>query len=219
MSFVMYNWVSILIPFFIGLFRYKDLDKSLRLFFYFVVYGTINEIAVRLFIYMGGNNTMLSSHLYVMLEFFMLGLFYSEVLKGIIRKRIIIAIIVLFELYCVINVLFLQSVHLYPSIPLSVSKIFFVGFSLLFLYKVMTEAIVQDLWKEPLIYINFSVLIYYSGNLFYALLFNIILEHSRELSKEVGYYYTVLNTIFYILIAIGFWKAGRKPATVEKKLL
>ncbi len=205
----MINWVSILIPFFIGIYRFKNLDKSLRLFFYFVVYGTVNEIVIRIFISFGGNNTMPFSHLYLMFEFFILGLFYSEVLKGILRKRVIITIIVLFELYSVVNTLFLQSVYQYPALPLSISKIFIVAFSILFFYKIMTEARILNLWKEPLIYVNLAVLIYYSGNLFYSLLFNLILDYSREFAKVTNYYVAGLNTIFYILVAIGFWKSDR----------
>ena len=205
----MINWVSILIPFFIGIYRYKHLDKGLRLFFYFVVYGTVNEIVIRIFISLGGNNTMPFSHLYLMAEFLILGLFYSEVLKGILRKRVIITIIVLFELYSVVNTLFLQSVYQYPALPLSISKIFIVGFPILFLYKIMTEARILNLWKEPLIYINLAVLIYYSGNLFHSLLFNLILDYSREFSKITVDYFAALNTLFYILVAIGFWKSDR----------
>ena len=205
----MINWVSILIPFFLGAYRFKNLDKSLRLFFYFVVYGTINEIVTRIFISMGGDNTMPFSHLYLIAEFFILGLFYSVVLKGVLRKRIVITIIALVELYSIVNALFLQSVFEYPALPLSISKIFIVSFSILFFYKIMTEAKVLNLWKEPLIYINLAVLIYYSGNLFHSLLFNLILDYSREFSKLTVDYFAALNTLFYVLVAIGFWKSGQ----------
>ena len=144
-----------------------------------------------------------------MVEFFIIGLFYSGVLKGLLSKRIIIAIIVLFELYSVVNALFLQSIFEYPAFPFAISTIFIVGFSILFFYKIMTEVRVLNLWKEPLIYINLAVLIYFSGNLFYSLLFNLILDYSREFSKITVQYFAVLNTLFYILNAIGFWKADR----------
>nr|WP_321485104.1 hypothetical protein [uncultured Draconibacterium sp.] len=205
----MINWVSILIPFFLGAYRFKNLDKSLRLFFYFVVYGTINEIVTRIFISMGGDNTMPFSHLYLIAEFFILGLFYSVVLKGVLRKRIVITIIALVELYSIVNALFFQSVFEYPALPLSISKIFIVSFSILFFYKIMTEAKVLNLWKEPLIYINLAVLIYYSGNLFHSLLFNLILDYSREFSKLTVDYFAALNTLFYVLVAIGFGKSGQ----------
>lgn len=211
----MINWVSILIPFFIGIYRYKHLNRSLRLFFYFVIYGTTSEIVSRIVIhyglitYEGRTNTLPISHLYLLLEFLILGFFYSHILKGIIHKRVIITLIILFEICCLINTLFLQSIFVYPAVPLSLSKIFLVTFSILFFYKVMTEARIPKLWEEPLIYINLAVLIYYAGNLFYSLLFNLILDYSREFAILTNYYFAGLNTLFYVLVAVGFCKSDR----------
>nr|WP_319502094.1 hypothetical protein [uncultured Draconibacterium sp.] len=211
----MYNWVSILIPFFIGIYRYKHLDKSLRLFLYFVVYGTVTEIVSRivirygLIIYNGETNTLPITHLYLLAEFLILGLFYSHILKDILQKRVIITLVVLFVVYCIINTLFLQSIFTYAAFPHALSKILLVGFSILFFYKVMIDASIPNLWKEPLVYINLAVLIYYSGSLFYSLLFNVILDYSREFAKVTNYYFAALNTLFYILVAIGFWKSDR----------
>ncbi|QIA07239.1 hypothetical protein [Draconibacterium halophilum] len=210
MKYIMINWVSILIPFFIGIYRFSHFNKALRLVFYFVVFGTITEIVTRIFIYLGVTNTMPVILLYLMVVFFILGLFYSLILEDILRKRLVIILIILFELYCLVNTIFLQSIYEYPALPQSISKIILVGFSILFFYKVMTEARIPNLWKEPLIYINLAILIYYAGNLFYSLLFNLILDYSREFSKITVYYSDLLMTLFYVLIAIGFWKADRK---------
>ncbi len=206
----MINWVSILIPFFIGIYRYRQFNKNLRFVFYFVIFGTITEIVTRIIIYSGATNTLPVTHIYLMIEFLILGLFYTHVLQDIIRKRVMLGIIILFEIYCLINTLFLQSIFEYPSIPQSVSKLLLVGFSILFFYKTMIETSVPNLWKEPLIFINIAILVYYSGNLFYSLLFNLILEYSREFSKITQYYFAGLMTLFYILIAIGFWKANKQ---------
>lgn len=70
----------------------------------------------------------------------------------------------------------------------------------------MIEANIKNLWNVPYIWINTGILIYYSGNLFHTILFNIILEYSREFSKLTVVYFNVLNALFYILIAIGFLK-------------
>lgn len=74
----------------------------------------------------------------------------------------------------------------------------------------MTEANIERLGQEPLIYINIAVLIYYSGNLFFSLLFNLLLEYSKEFSKLTTYYYVAIVTLFYILIAIAFWKTDKQ---------
>ncbi len=212
----MINWVSILIPFFIGIFKYRQFGKDLRFIFYFVVFGTITEIVTRIIIFFGATNTLPVTHFYLMIEFLVLGLFYRDVLWNILPKRIMLIIIVLFEVYCLINTFFLQSVFEYPSVVQAVSKLLLVGFSILFFYKVMIETSVPNLWKEPLIYINIAILVYYSGNLFYSLLFNLILEYSREFSKITVYYFAGLMTLFYILIAVGFWEAGKSPIKLRE---
>lgn len=211
----MVNWVSILIPFFIGIFKYRQFNKSLRFIFYFVTFGTITEILTRIIIYMGVTNTLPITHIYLMIEFLILGLFFTHILRDIVRKRLMLGLILLFEAYCLVNTLFLQSIYEYPSIPQSVSKILLVSFSILFFYKVMIETSVPNLWKEPLIFINGAILIYFSGNLFYSLLFNLILDYSKEFSKITIYYFVGLMTLFYILIAIGFWKADRRAEQLQ----
>jgi hypothetical protein len=49
------------------------------------------------------------------------------------------------------------------------------------------------------------MLIYYTGNLFYYILFNLFLDYSPEFLKSIGVYFYVLNALFYILIAVGFY--------------
>lgn len=217
----MINWVPILVPFFVGIYRFRQFDINLRLVFYYVLFGTITEIVTRIIIYYelityaGQTNTLPITHLYQLGEFFILGLFYSHALKDVLNKRFILVLIVLFEVYCLINTLLLQSIFEYPAVPQSLSKIFLVGFSILFFYKVLVDARIPNLWKEPLIYINLAILMYYSGNLFYSLLFNLILDYSKEFSKITIQYFGVLMVLFYILIAIGFWKAREEKSIVH----
>lgn len=210
MKFIMVNWVSILIPFFIGLYRYPRLDKNLKIIYYFVVYGTLNEVVTRVAIYNGVKNTMPGIHLYLIVSFGILGIFYTNVLKGLFRRKITILIAVLFCLYSLSNSIFFQSITEYPTFPQAISKIILISFSVLFFYKIMTEANIERLGQEPLIYINIAVLIYYSGNLFFSLLFNLLLEYSKEFSKLTTYYYVAIVTLFYILIAIAFWKTDKQ---------
>ncbi len=73
----------------------------------------------------------------------------------------------------------------------------------------MLEAKIMKLADEPLIWINTALLIYFTGNLFFYILFNVILEASRAFSKITVQYYSGLMALFYILIAIGFFKAKK----------
>ncbi|MFV0590335.1 MAG: hypothetical protein ACK5M7_03045 [Draconibacterium sp.] len=210
MSFTVYNWTPILIPLVIGACRYSSLDRPARILFYFVVYGTTNELlgfVLRFIVRV--HNTMPLSNLYFMSEFLLLGLLYRELLKDRYPSSAFIGIILLFELASIVNLLFFQSLYEYPSLLQTISKIFLIGFSLLYFYKIMDEAKIENLWKEPTVFVNVAVLVYYSGNLFFSLLFNVILEYSRAFSKMTVVYYSILNALFYFLIAYSFMLAGK----------
>ncbi len=74
----------------------------------------------------------------------------------------------------------------------------------------MMEAKIEHIWKEPLVYINLAILLYFAGSLFYSVLFNLVIEYASEFTKFSVNYFYVLNTVFYFLLSIGFWKAGRQ---------
>lgn len=207
MNLLYFNWTPILIPFVFGILRYRKLDPALRILFLFVTYGTFNEffgLYLRYVLWL--KNTMPQANVYYMVEFLFLGLYYRQQLKNRFKSWIFLLIIALFELVSLASLLFFSSWHEYPALLQTISKIFLIGFSLLYFFKVMDEAKIQNLWKEPAIYINVAVLIYYSGNLFFSLMFNLILDYSREFSRITVQYWSVLNTVFYCLIAIGFWQ-------------
>lgn len=205
-------WTIIIVPFIIGLNNYHKLNKALKYLLYFVAYGTFNQIINYILIKAHWENTLFLAHLYAIVAFTMLGFFYKEVLKGFINKQLIHIIIILFVLYAFLNVLLLQSLSEYPSLPLSIFAIVFLLASLAFFYKTMLETKIRILWNEPLIWINMAVLLYYAGILFYFILFNIILEYSIVFAKLVSLFFKVINAIFYSFLAIGFWKAGKQKA-------
>lgn len=204
------NWTIILIPLIIGFYNYRKLSKALKYLLYFVGYGTFNQIVNYTLIKTQSKNTLFLVHIYAIMAFIALGFFYKEVFKGFINGQIANLLIISFGLYVLLNALFLQSIFEYPSLPLSIFAIVFLLASIVFFYKTMLEAAMKNLWSEPMIWINVAVLIYYAGILFYFILFNLVLEYSMEFAKQVSIFFNVSNAIFYILIAIGFWKAGKQ---------
>lgn len=203
------SWAIILVPFVIGLYNYNRLSIALKYLFYFVAYGTINQIVNYIFVKAHSKNTLFLVHFYAIIAFALLGLFYREVFKGFIGKKLAHAVIVSFCLYAFLNAMFLQSLSKYPSLPLSIFALVFLLAAIVYFYKTMLEAEIRILWNEPLIWINVAVLINYAGILFYFILFNFILEYSMEFAKLVSTFFKVINAIFYTLLGVGFWKAGQ----------
>lgn len=197
----------IIIPFVIGIVKYQYLNTGLKFLFWFVAYGVANEISSVIFDFFDLNHKMMPKrHLYTFVSFLLLGLFYNSVLKGFFRRNWILFIVTLFEIYFVINSFFIRGIFEYPAFARSLSIIILVLFSILYFYKIMVEAKQAKLSKEPLIWINTAVLIYFSGSLFFNILFNIMFEHTKEFGLLAAHYFRALNFLFYILLFIGFWK-------------
>lgn len=194
----------ILIPFVVGIYKYSRI-RNLRYLFFFVCYGVGNEMVSKVLKEFGIRNTMPQSHLYAIVSFTLLCLFYRSVFKGYISEKWFNGLIVLYYVFSITNLLFFQSIFDYPSLSFSVMTIVVVVFAIIYYHKTMVEAEVTSLSKEPLVWINTAMLIYYTGNLFYNVLFNLFLDYSHEFLRSIGIYFFVLNALFYILIAVGFY--------------
>lgn len=211
MALYKFLWAIIFFPFIVGLIQYNRLTKSHRYLFWFITVGTLSELTNKaikgLFVI---KNNMPLGHLYISISFIFLALFYLHELKGLINKKIIIAVIVLYELLCLHNVIFFQSHLSYPSFPGAISALILVAFSILLFANILRETKIRVLSESSLIWINSAVLLYYSGNFFFYSLYNFILNFSDKFLIRTLDFFRILNVIFYVLIAIGLWKAGQQ---------
>ncbi len=152
-------------------------------------------------------------HAYISLSFIFIALFYLHELKGYVNKKVIAGIIILFEGFSVLNILFFQSYFDYPSATGAISALILVVFSILLFSNIMKEGKIKILSQSSVIWINTAVLIYYAGNFFFYILFNLILKHSTEFIHITLNFFKVLYMLFYTSLAIGFWLAGKKQQT------
>lgn len=203
---LIYNLTIISIPFIIGLLSFKKLNIALKYILLFVTVGVITEIWSAIVIKMHFDNTLYTSHFYGFFSFITLGIFYGHILKGFIKQNWIVAINILYLVYFLINSLFVQGIDEYPSNALPIGSLIILTYSILFFLKVMTEAKIKNLFAEPLIWINGALLIYNSSKLFFSVLFNLLLDHSREFSLFTVLVFLGFNGLLYLMISVGFIK-------------
>src|SRR5690606_25822408 len=110
--------------------------------------------------------------------------------------------------YYVMDIVFIQSVYDFHNVVGSVGALMLIMVSLLFFARIMAEARITSLRKEPLVWVNIGVLFYYAGSFFYFILFNLNVKNALDFAKQVGTFMTILTLAFYIFIAIGFFKSG-----------
>lgn len=210
-----YVWYIIFIPLIIGSIYYRKLNISHKFIYWFVVVGILTEItskSLRALQIM--KNNMPLGHVYIVISFFFIAFFYWHELKGFISRKIITGIMIFYALFSVFNILFFQSYLAYPSIPGAVSALFLVSFSILLYANIMKEGKIQILSQSSIIWINSAILIYYSGNFFFYILFNILLSHSRDFLIKTLNFFALITLIFYSLLAVGIYKAGTKHESI-----
>ena len=194
-----------------GLVFFKNVRKQYIFLFAFVVFATFTEIALNLYVKFVAKETRPSLHFYILIEFFLLSFFYLRFLNPLVRKNIFLVVVILFEAACIVNVAFIQGLFVYPNFVRAFESLILLVFGLIFFYKVMIEANLKKLSAEPMIWFNTAIIIYFSTNFFFNILYNSILEMSREFLRQIANLYLLNNLFLYSLIAIGFMKSKANP--------
>lgn len=201
------NLIAVITAALTGTIFYKSIKPKLGIIYLYVCLSAATQLSINIFYWLGFKRNLAGLHVYMLVEYALITFFYLKYLETIINRKWIYLVSFLFLGYSVTNSLFIQDIWSYPNIPRAIEALILVLFSLLYFYKVLIDVKVEKLKNDPLIWINLAVLFYFSGNFVYHILFNMILEYSRETAKTIGNLFTLLNVIFYILISISFWKA------------
>lgn len=194
-----------LIPLALGIYVFRKLGDKLKILFYYICITAVADIVSSL-VARTGTNTMPGAHIYVPVELVVLTLFYANYVKEYISKKYIWIIIGTFVIISIMNALFFQKVTVYPNIPRAVECIVMVIYSVLYFHKVMVEAKIKKLSKEPMIWINTGILCYFSFDFFFHISFPAVLASSVEFAKGILYFFWATNIMFYSILAIGFYK-------------
>ena len=196
--------LSPLITLLAGIYSYRYLDKKLKLLLYYAVAGFCTEIFIWLLLKAGVKNNTPGLHFYIMFEVVIWALFYTECLKGFVHQRYIWAGLVLFDLYCIVNFVFIQDLKSYPYTR-TVEDLLLILLAVLLFLKIMVEAKIENLTQSPIIWINTAVLFYFAGNFFYNIVFVHMLVIDRAFLRSTAVYiFGFFNFLYYAGIAAGF---------------
>jgi len=197
--------ITVVQSFLIGLFLLKYLDNKLKLVLGFVSFAVFTELSNLIIIHVFRKTTIWIVHFYVMFEFLFWAVYYWYLLKPLLKRSLYLAILVLFEIYCIVNLIFIQNLYEY-SVTRAVEGIILLLFSIVYFYKVMIDSELEKPLKEPSIWINSAVLFYFGGSVFHYLLFNVLLQiDATLLSKLNTYFFISLNLLFYLSLSLSFY--------------
>jgi hypothetical protein len=198
------------LAFFIGIALYRRFPREIKTLFYYVALGAVTDALSLLFVKYVMKSSMPFGHFYFPVAFFLVGWFYIQIFKGFIKPVYIIVIIIIYDIYSIINSLFIQSIFEYASLVGAIGAMLIFLFSVTYFIKVMVEGNIVKLAREPLIWINTAFLVYYAINFFYHSLYNLRLSASIDVAWMAVRFFSSLNLLFYLTIAIVFLFYGTK---------
>lgn len=194
---------STIIAIIIGLIRYRKLDHSSFIIFYYLVYGTINEVVMFTYSQLGRNNLFFYNS-YIVVEFILLGSFFWFSTHNKWFKRGIIALALIF-----IGVLIdsFQSKQGYLNLLKMVEtiSIFIWGLAL----TIQENSKNDKLTHSPRFWISAGLIFYSAPAFLIATASNQIVQ----LPKEQAMIIWALNSIFYgimiLFISIAFLRCSK----------
>lgn len=194
---------SIFIPFIIVLRKKSQLEYPMTFLAYLIYFMAITEVIAEILWWSSTNNLPLL-HLYIIVEFALLGWMYHLYLYKLLGRYLIPLIIVAFCTFSIINSLFIQSIFTFNTYARAIENLLLILLSLAYFYKMLKELKVKYLEKDPMFWINSGILVYFSGNLFIFIFSNYILPH-KSLNMLFWSIHATLNLFIYTFYAIGLW--------------
>lgn len=194
----------------IGFIRLKYLKNELKYIWYFILLGAFSEIFTRTISYFYPRlNTLPGLHLYTILEFITIGLFYYTYFANFFNRKILPYIIIFFVLLATINAFFIQGIFNFNTYASGLEGILIIFLSLLCFYKMLIELDTRDPTKQPIFWINSGFLFYFAGSLFIFILSNFIKGDNYLLSLAWGMH-AFLMLVLHLFLGIGLWHSLRR---------
>ncbi|MDW3648908.1 MAG: hypothetical protein R8P61_17700 [Bacteroidia bacterium] len=193
-----------IVPLGIGLYAVKGLGKDRRLLLILMGLAFIVQFIAFLY-FLNRENNLFIYHIYMPLEFIILGHIYKIWLINWWKSQLLDVIIWAYVLFSAVNTFFFQKFDTVNSNALLVGGVLLMIFSLAFFYRILDEMKLKSLEKSPEFWINSSILLYYSGSIIVLGMNHLIAEKSDRLIEIIYMLHSVINIIHYLLFGIGLW--------------
>lgn len=189
----------------IGIIRYKYLKKETRVVFYYILLGIFFECLTRYLGYLKFRNILPLLHLYTVLEFSLIWLFFYQFFNSFYSKKGMVVLLCTFVLLAILNAIFLQNIFSFNTNVRSMESILVIALSLLAFYKIINELDTRDPTQQPVFWIGAGFLVYFAGNLVVFSLSNYFSKNNHLLSVSYGIH-AILMVILHCFFSVGLWK-------------
>lgn len=186
--------------------RREQKQRHWTYFLVFLVLSLITEIVAKITWKQGINNLPLL-HIYTLLEFLLLSLFFGELLAKTAKNRTYLLYYMAgVSALIVLNTALLQDLFTFNSNAKTLTQCSFILFSVVWLFQTSAEPIHENTAQNTsLFYIIAAILLYYAGSLFIFMASN-ALARLEKLASLPWLINAALYFVFQLLVATGLWR-------------
>ncbi|MBS1636734.1 MAG: hypothetical protein JST26_12535 [Bacteroidetes bacterium] len=196
--------VSTLIPLITGIFRYRYFPAESRILFFLLFSYLILDTASYIIAQKGYSNLYMI-RLNTLSEFIFLSLFFIKVFTRKIIHYAILSLLILFIALAGFD-LYLHGRNGIDSLSTTIEAILFMIYSLGAFYKLITRTTHVNILSVPLFWFSSGILLYFSGDLILFIFEEFIVGKNINTSAALWAIHSVMHTLYFILITVGFWK-------------
>jgi hypothetical protein len=195
---------SVIIPIGAGLIKKTYRQNCLRVIFFYLIFSGLSDVAERIVGSYHINNLPLL-HVYTVLEFLFIIYFLQVALKNRAISKLIWALMIVFPVFCVLDLVFLQSIYQFNSYPRPVAALIIIGFCIYYFFSRGGADNPKPWINEPLNWIMTGLLVYFGSSLLHFAFLNVLYEHaSLQVNYIFGTIHATLVMLMYLLFTAGF---------------
>lgn len=201
---------SALLPFFVGVIRFKDRSNDLKLLCILSILGFCLDGISQL----NPSVANLSINLFSLLEFFCLIYIYRSSFQVSSNSKILLISVILIYLCLFSAEILLGSKVELNSYSLTFTSLLFIVISVRCFYLLMRDLPTDKIQRLPMFWINTGVLIYFAGGLFLFAMRNYFISTFHDDQTMYWSFHNFLNIGKNLLFAVALWQDLRKPKPI-----
>jgi hypothetical protein len=193
-------WV---VPLTIGLARKKYFNAAEKILLCFVAASSLSDV-ISVALQRQDINNMFLFHIYTVIEFTLISLFYVKVISNPRITPFMIGALFPFLGLAVYE--FITNRNGLDVICTTTESIILMIYAILGFSSMLRNPVQSRVVAIPLFWFNTAVLLYFAGNLFLFVFGSYIQSHFQNQFNGLWRIHSVMSILFYLLIATGFWK-------------
>lgn len=196
---------SVLVPLALTIIQWRKLPHNIALLRWLLICSAICDLSQIILAVIFSMSNILVGDIYMFIQFTLL----LYILGSQLERRKILKVVygILVALY-VIGFFLSKNYTGSTSTLDALASLVLIIVPILFFYKLLNELKVVNIHRQPILWIAFATLFYYSGNLFLFLASNYLLNQTDSFGR-MWVLHNILNFTKNILFAVALWQNYR----------